>query len=90
MSISDAERPEQILFNETPSRIVISSVPENAEAVLRLCQARKVPAHRIGAVGGDQLDIALAGNDIRSPIAEIHRDWFNAIANVVGKELTTS
>ena len=90
LSISDAERPEQILFNETPSRIVISSVPENAEAVLRLCQARKVPAHRIGAVGGDQLDIALAGNDIRSPIAEIYRDWFNAIANVVGKELTTS
>ncbi len=81
--------PEQILFNETQSRIVISTMPENAVAVLQFMQSRNLPAHRLGTVGGDELRIVAAGETLRWPIAEIHDDWFHAIAHAVSGELTT-
>ncbi|HEX4665191.1 MAG TPA: phosphoribosylformylglycinamidine synthase subunit PurL [Chthoniobacterales bacterium] len=83
-------RLEQILFNETQSRIVISTMPENVVAVLQFIQSRNLPAHRLGTVGGDELRIVGASETLRWPLAEIHDDWYNAIANAVGGELTTS
>jgi hypothetical protein len=49
-----------------------------------------VSAHRLGTVGGDHLSIALGDETLRWPVREIHDDWFNAIANAVRSELTTS
>jgi phosphoribosylformylglycinamidine synthase II len=82
-------RLDQIIFNETQSRIVISTVPENADAVLQFSQSRGVPAHRLGTIGGEHLKIAVAGETLRWPVPEIHDDWFNAIANAMSAELTT-
>jgi phosphoribosylformylglycinamidine synthase len=82
-------RLDQILFNETQSRIVISTVPENADAVLQSLQERRLPAHRLGSVGGDELRIAVAGETLRWPLREIHADWFGAIANALQQNLTT-
>jgi phosphoribosylformylglycinamidine synthase II len=82
-------RLDQIIFNETQSRIVISTVPENADAVLQFSQSRGVPAHRLGTIGGEHLEIAVAGETLRWPMHEIHDDWFNAIASAVSAELTT-
>ncbi len=90
LSAAGAQRLDQILFNESQSRIVISTVPENAEAVLQSAQRHAVPAHRLGTVGGDELQIALAGETLRWPLCEIHDDWYDAIANAVRGELTTS
>jgi phosphoribosylformylglycinamidine synthase len=83
-------RLDQILFNETQSRIVISTMPENVVAVLQFMQSRNLPAHRLGTVGGDELRIVVANETLRWPLAEIHDDWFNTIANAVSGELTTS
>nr|MBA3543251.1 phosphoribosylformylglycinamidine synthase II [Chthoniobacterales bacterium] len=83
-------RLDQILFNETQSRIVISTVPENAEAVLQLSRSRGLPGHRLGTVGGHELKVGVAGKMLRWPIASLHDDWFGAIARAVGAELTTS
>jgi phosphoribosylformylglycinamidine synthase len=83
-------RLEQILFNETQSRIVISTVPENADAVLQSLQERRVPAHRLGSIGGDELRIVVAGENLRWPLPEIHADWFDAIANALHQNLTTT
>ena len=80
----------QILFNESQSRIVISTVPENADAVLQSAQLRGIPAHRLGTVGGDELRITLADEILRWPLREIHDDWYYAIANAVGEEPGTS
>ncbi len=81
----------QILFNETQSRGVISVVPENAEAVLQFAQERNVPAFRLGTVGGDALEIAAAGENLRWPLAEIHADWHDAIAHALhAEELVTT
>ncbi len=90
LSAAGGRRLDEILFNESQSRVVISTVPENAEPVLQLCQSRAVPAHRLGAIGGDQLEMRVSGATLRCGIEEIYRDWYDSIANAVGSELTTT
>jgi phosphoribosylformylglycinamidine synthase len=89
LAAAGKERLDEILFNETQSRIVISTVTENAEALLQMSQRGGVSAHRLGTVGGDRLEITAAGESLRWPLAEIHDDWFDAIARAVSGELTT-
>ena len=83
-----AQRLDQVLFNETQSRVVISTVPENAEAVLQLFVQRGLPAHRLGTVGSSELAITATGETLRWPIQEIHADWYNAIAAAVRGDLS--
>jgi phosphoribosylformylglycinamidine synthase len=83
-------RLDQILFNETQSRIVISTMPENVVAVLQFMQSRSLPAHRLGSVGGDELRVVVADETLSWPIEEIHDDWYDAITQAVGGELATS
>ncbi|CAN5431203.1 phosphoribosylformylglycinamidine synthase subunit PurL [soil metagenome] len=80
-------RLDQILFNESQSRVIISTQPENAGAVLQFLRERNVPAQRLGTVGGDDLQLALAGETLRWPLPEIYDGWFNAIARAVGDEI---
>jgi phosphoribosylformylglycinamidine synthase len=89
LTAEGAQRLDQLLFNETQSRIVISTVPENAEVVLHLLAQRGLPAHRLGTVGGGELTITAAGETLRWAIQEIHADWYNAIADVVRGDLST-
>ncbi len=90
LSAAGAQPLAQILFNETQSRIVISTVPENVDAVLELCQSRGLPAQRLGEIGGSELAIRAAGETLRWPVGEIHDDWRNAIARAVAGEMTTA
>ena len=90
LTAAGRERLDQILFNETQSRIVISTVPGNAEKVLHFLQSRNLPGHRLGTVGGVALAVSVAGETLAWPLAQIHDDWFNAIANAVSEELTAS
>jgi phosphoribosylformylglycinamidine synthase len=83
-------RLDQILFNETQSRIVISTMPENVVTVLQLMQSRNLPAHRLGTVGGDELRVVVANETLLWPLCEIHDDWYDTIANAVRGELATS
>ena len=84
------QRLDQVLFNETQSRIVISTMPENVVTVLQFMQSRNLPAHRLGTVGGDELRVVVANETLLWPLREIHDDWYDAIANAVRGELTTS
>ena len=83
-----AQRLDQVLFNETQSRVVISTMPENAEAVLQLFVQRGLPAHRLGTVGSSELAITATGETLRWPIQEIHADWYNAVAAAVRGDLS--
>ncbi len=85
LGAADASRLDQILFNESQSRVVISTVPGSADAVMQMLRERGVPGHRLGTVGGDTLALRAAGEALRWPLAEIYDDWFNAIARVVGE-----
>ena len=76
-------RLDQILFNETQSRIVLSVAATNLSAVLLLLEMRGVPAQRLGTVGGTSLQITLNDQSIHWPIAELHQTWYHAIANAM-------
>ena len=76
-------RLDQILFNETQSRIVLSVAATNLSAVLLLLEMRGVPARRLGTVGGTSLQITLNDQSIHWPIAELHQTWYHAIANAM-------
>jgi len=84
------QRLDQVLFNETQSRIVISTMRENVVTVLQFMQSRNLPAHRLGTVGGDELRVVVANETLLWPLREIHDDWYDAIANAIRGELTTS
>ena len=83
-------RLDQILFNETQSRVVISCVPEHANALLELVAGRNLPAARLGTVGGDALEITAAGDTLRWSLAEIQADWHDAIARALHAEETVT
>jgi phosphoribosylformylglycinamidine synthase subunit PurL len=72
-----------VLFNESQSRIVISVAPKDIDLALKSLNAAKVPAQKIGEVGGDQLQIATGGETFRWPIADLYDDWFHSIRRAV-------
>jgi phosphoribosylformylglycinamidine synthase len=76
-------RLDQILFNESQSRVVISTVPTSADGVMGLLKERGVPAQRLGRVGGDALAITVGEEKLRWPIREIFDDWFHSIGAIV-------
>jgi phosphoribosylformylglycinamidine synthase II len=76
-------RADQILFNESQSRIVISVSSENETAVGDLLKQHKIPFRRLGTVGGDTLSIRMNKQTFSWPIAELYDDWFNSIRNVI-------
>ncbi|MEO8044557.1 MAG: phosphoribosylformylglycinamidine synthase subunit PurL [Spartobacteria bacterium] len=85
LSAAGPGRLDQILFNESQSRVVISIVPGSAKKVMEMLQLRGVSGHRLGVVGGEALAIHVAGEPLRWSLDEIYDDWFNAIGRLVGK-----
>jgi phosphoribosylformylglycinamidine synthase II len=73
--------PEQLLFNESQSRIVLSVRPENVDVVLTALQFHRVPAAVIGEVGGASLKI-ICGLALfyEWSTAAMHEKWYGAIA----------
>jgi phosphoribosylformylglycinamidine synthase len=73
-------RSDQLLFNESQSRIVISTAKANAAAAVALLEWRGVPAQRIGAVGGEHLTISANGARWSWSVAELRTAWYDSIA----------
>ncbi|MGB8167084.1 MAG: phosphoribosylformylglycinamidine synthase subunit PurL [Chthoniobacteraceae bacterium] len=76
-------RLDDALFNEAQSRIVISVAAPDAHAVLAQLSSLGVPAQRLGAVGGDVLEIAALGQTLRWTLAELNDAWNNSIARAM-------
>jgi phosphoribosylformylglycinamidine synthase II len=76
-------RIDQIFFNESQSRIVISVAPENRERAMSILQERELPHRQLGLVGGDELLIRANKEDFRWKVADLYDDWFNAIRRAV-------
>jgi phosphoribosylformylglycinamidine (FGAM) synthase-like enzyme len=69
---------EALLFGESPSRIVLSLLPENLERVKTI--VGDCPFEIIGKVGDDVLKIAINGNEVLSfPIAILESTWESAL-----------
>jgi phosphoribosylformylglycinamidine synthase len=78
-------RFDQLLFNESQSRIVISVAANNATAVLSLLEWRGVPGRRIGTVGGGELLIRADGTEACWPVAELHKTWYFSIQDAMSE-----
>ena len=78
------KRADQVLFNESQSRIVLSVSATDAATVLMLLELRGVPARRIGTVGGESLSITAAGDTLTWPVADLYDAWYHAIARAMG------
>ncbi|HEY3899397.1 MAG TPA: phosphoribosylformylglycinamidine synthase subunit PurL [Chthoniobacter sp.] len=76
-------RADQLLFNETQGRIVLSIKPTDVATVIMLLELRGVPARRIGTVGGNFLKITADGESFAWPIAELRTAWYDSIAKAM-------
>ena len=74
-----AERIDQLLFNESQSRVILSVGPENAEATEAACSAANLPFRRIGTVRGSELIITTQSETLCWDIAELFQAWYFAI-----------
>jgi phosphoribosylformylglycinamidine synthase II len=76
-------RVDQILFNETQGRIVISVKPTDVGAVLMLLEIRGVRARKLGFVGGNMLKLTVKGAAFAWPLAELHDAWYESIGRAM-------
>ena len=62
---------------------MLTSAPDQAEALLALFKAQGVPARRIGTVGGETLAVKVGGGkpcELSWPVAGLHRAWDESLA----------
>ncbi|MCC7519980.1 MAG: phosphoribosylformylglycinamidine synthase subunit PurL [Verrucomicrobiae bacterium] len=74
-------RADEILFNEAPSRIVVSVAEGQAEAFAKLCAEHGAPCLEIGTTGGAEFSVTLGGREaIRRPVASLRAAWHDSLA----------
>jgi phosphoribosylformylglycinamidine synthase II len=73
------ERLDQILFNESQSRVIISVRPEDTIALEATCGAAEIQYGRVGEVGGSALVISTQRETLRWDVAELYQAWYSSI-----------
>jgi len=76
-------RTDQVLFNESQARIVISVAAENLQKTMSILQERGVPHRNLGTVTGDELLIRANNENFRWPIVDLYDGWFTSIRRAV-------
>lgn len=72
-------RLDQILFNESQSRVIISVRPEDASAAEAVCAAAEISFGRLGEVGGSDLVVSTEQQTLRWDVAQLHQAWYFSI-----------
>ncbi len=78
--------PDDLLFNEAQSRIIISVRRENASAALTLAELQGIPARRLGFTGGQELRIKSGEREWTWPVSQLRDKWWNAIRDCMEGE----
>jgi len=76
-------RADVVLFNESQSRIVITTAPADADKVISTLKESGLPATQLGTVGGDSLEIALGSNKLTWPVKQLHDTWYHSIGHAL-------
>jgi phosphoribosylformylglycinamidine synthase len=76
-------RLDQLLFNETQGRIVLSVKATDVAPIVLLLELRGIPVRRIGTVGGDLLKITADGEHLAWPITDLRTAWYDSIAQAM-------
>ncbi|MFA4874050.1 MAG: phosphoribosylformylglycinamidine synthase subunit PurL [bacterium] len=82
VTLSDDLRPDVLLFGECGARIIVSTTPANAQAVIAIARELGAPAKEIGKVGGRMLAI---NNFVSIAVAELHQRWTEALPKMMGE-----
>ena len=72
-----------LLFGETQGRIIISSSPSDAVKIVERAKLVGITAAKIGAVGGDSLQVKIRDEKFSWPVAEMYDVWWHTIARVM-------
>ncbi|MFQ5520461.1 MAG: phosphoribosylformylglycinamidine synthase subunit PurL [Candidatus Methylomirabilia bacterium] len=84
ISLPDFRRADLTLFGEGPSRIVVSVRALARRHFERLMEEWQVPWRWIGTVGGDRLEIRVAGEWLVGlPLRELSEAWRSGFAKLV-------
>jgi phosphoribosylformylglycinamidine synthase subunit PurL len=86
--VSTVARFDEIatLFGESASRVVVSIQADQVDEFLSRAEQNRVPATRIGTVGGDRLRLSIAGRlVIDESLADAERIWSTAIESYFEK-----
>ena len=78
---SGTSRIDEVLFNESQSRAVLSVRPEDVNAAVSALEERGVPVDRIGVVGGPDLKIMAATECFVWTIDALYEKWYASIAS---------
>jgi phosphoribosylformylglycinamidine synthase II len=81
-------RDDQLLFNESQSRIVVSVVSARAEEAMRLAAEEGAPVQRLGEVGGDALSISVNDRHYRWDMEAIFDSWYFSIERLVASGIS--
>ena len=96
-----ANSPAVELFGESPSRIVLTTPPRYAAALLLLARQHGLPAEELGIVGGDRLLVELTGagatgaaeergsrvaDALEVPLADLRHAWESGLPRALGWE----
>jgi len=77
LALEGRGRLDALLFGEAPSRLVVSSSPENRARLEALLRAADVPFQVLGKVGGSRLTIAAAAVDL--DVTDLRAAWQGAL-----------
>jgi phosphoribosylformylglycinamidine synthase II len=77
------ERLDQILFNESQSRVILSVRPEDTVAMEAVCAAAEIQFGRVGEVGGSALIISTQRETLRWDVAELYQAWYSSIEHAM-------
>ena len=80
------ERLDQILFNESQSRVIISVRPEDTIAMEAMCTAAEIQYGRVGEVGGSELVISTQRETLRWDVAELYQAWYSSIERAMSSQ----
>jgi phosphoribosylformylglycinamidine synthase subunit PurL len=78
-------RADDILFNESPSRIVLSISKQDEAKLQLICKNRNVPLLKIGSVtSGDKFRIKVDGREcVSAAVRRLHEGWYDSIGNAL-------
>lgn len=79
------QRSDDLLFNESQSRVIISVSRANAAAALALAEWRGVPARRLGFAGGRILQIKIGTRELEWLVSELHHAWHSSIGQLMAQ-----
>ena len=80
------ERLDQILFNESQSRVIISVGPDDCAATEAVCTTAEISFSRVGEVGGSDLVLSTREETLRWDVAELYQAWYGSIERAMSSQ----